>query len=65
MLILSHNKISSIKNLKDNVYLEELDLSFNQIEIIENLDYLNLRKLNLMDNKLRNITGLENLKSII
>jgi protein phosphatase 1 regulatory subunit 7 len=54
-----------IENLRDVKYLEELDLSYNQIEIIENLDHLNLKKLNLMNNCIRNITGLDNLKTLV
>jgi Leucine-rich repeat (LRR) protein len=42
-----------------------LDLSFNQIEIIENLDGLRLQKLNLMNNKIRSISGLDNLETLL
>jgi Leucine-rich repeat (LRR) protein len=65
VLILRNNRIIKIENLNNVNYLEELDLSYNQIEIIENLDHLNLRKLNLMNNCVRNITGLDNLSKLI
>lgn len=65
ILILNHNNISKIENLLDNRYLENLDLSYNEIEVIENLEGLNLQKLNLMNNKIKQITGLENLTNLI
>lgn len=64
-LILKYNQISKIENLNENYYLENLDLSYNGIEIIENLDNSNLQKLNLMNNKIRGISGLDNLNSLI
>jgi protein phosphatase 1 regulatory subunit 7 len=60
-----NNKITKIENLRENQYLDNLDLSYNQIEFIENLDHLNLKKLNLMNNCIRNITGLDNLTSLL
>lgn len=65
VLILNHNKISKIENLSDNCYLENLDLSYNEIEIIENLDNLRIQRLNLMNNRIRSISGLENLDCLI
>ena len=65
VLILHHNQISKIHNLEENRYLENLDLSFNNIEIVEGLDWLPLQKLNMMGNKIRNITGLENLNLLL
>jgi Leucine-rich repeat (LRR) protein len=64
-LILNNNYICKIENLSENFYLEHLDLSFNQIEIIENLDGLRLQKLNLMNNKIRSISGLDNLETLL
>lgn len=64
-MILNHNDIKKIENLQDNPYLEHLDLSYNQIEIIENLDGLNLHKLNLMNNRIKLITGLDQLINLI
>ena len=48
-------------------YLEELDLAYNQIENIENLDALGpcLQKLNLMGNKIKKLSGLDNLAALI
>jgi protein phosphatase 1 regulatory subunit 7 len=65
IILLRNNRIIKIENLKNVNYLEELDLSYNQIEVIENLDHLNLRKLNLMNNCIRNISGLDNLKTLV
>jgi len=64
-LILNHNNIKKIENLQENPYLEHLDLSYNEIEVIENLDGLNLQKLNLMNNRIKLITGLDNLPNLI
>ena len=64
-LILNNNQISKIENLAENYYLESLDLSFNQIELIENLDGLRLQKFNLMNNKIRSISGLDNLETLL
>ena len=62
---MKHNKIVKIDNLQENIYLEELDLSYNEIEIIENLDNLSIQKLNLMCNKLRSISGFTKLTSLL
>ncbi len=65
VLILHHNQIDKIQNLNQNPYLENLDLSFNNIPIIEDLDGLPLQKLNLMNNRIKSISGLDNLNQLI
>lgn len=40
-------------------------MSYNNIETIMNLDNLNIQSLNLMNNRIKNITGLENIPSLI
>ena len=66
-LILSNNNISKIDGLSSCEFLEELDLSNNHIETIENLDALGpcLTKLNLSSNKIKNLSGLDNLTTLM
>lgn len=64
-LNLSHNAIQKIENLNENYFLLELDLSYNFIEKIENLENLNCNILNLMNNNLREITGLDDLNMLM
>ena len=40
-------------------------MSQNQIEVIENLENSRLHKLNLMNNKIKILTGLDNLSSLL
>ena len=42
-----------------------MDLGYNNIELITNLDDLAIQRLNLMNNRIRNITGLDNLQGLI
>ena len=67
VLILSNNNISKIDGLSTCEFLEELDLSNNHIENIENLDPLGscLIKLNLSSNKIKKISGLDNLTTLM
>ena len=67
ILILSNNNISKIDGLSTCEFLEELDLSNNHIENIENLEPLSscLTKLNLSSNRIKKITGLDNLTSLM
>jgi Leucine-rich repeat (LRR) protein len=66
ILILHHNSIKKIDGLETGNCLEELDLSYNKIEVIENLDNLggSLLKLNLECNNIKKISGLENLTNL-
>lgn len=79
-LDLYQNKIKAIENIQHLTYLEYvseiryraifsifrfLDLSFNEIRIIENLDTLvNMKSLLLANNKIERIQGLDNLTLI-
>ena len=67
ILLLSNNNISKIDGLSTCEFLEELDLSNNHIENIENLDPLGscLIKLNLSSNKIKKISGLDNLTTLM
>lgn len=65
-LDLAANNISAIdKDLSCLKNLSELDLSFNQIDKIDNLDKLTfLSKLDIWNNKLTSIAGLDNLTKL-
>jgi len=63
-LILDNNKINKIEGLSKNVCLVNLSIQNNKIEIIENLDGLNLEVLNLAQNKIKMINGLQTLKQL-
>ena len=67
VLLLSNNNISKIDGLSTCEFLEELDLSYNHIENIENLDSLGpcLTKLNLCCNRIKKLSGLDNLTSLM
>ncbi|MHA1698200.1 MAG: leucine-rich repeat domain-containing protein [Promethearchaeota archaeon] len=58
-------RITDIQGLDQLVFLEDLNLEFNDIVEIEGLNNLvNLKRLRLGNNKICNITGLENLKKL-
>lgn len=63
-LNLSYNKITTIEKLSENLMLFEINLSFNYIEFINNLDNLNINRLNLCGNKLKDLSGLEKLNKL-
>ncbi len=60
------NQISSINNdLGCLIHLQELDLSYNQIESIDKLwNLINLISLQLQNNQIKKISGLDNLKKL-
>jgi Leucine-rich repeat (LRR) protein len=60
-LNLNNNNIISIKGIETNKNLEILQLNYNKITDIENLDELNLTELHLFGNSIKVIRGLQRL----
>lgn len=60
----SSNKIKSLVSLPNLPLLEELDLSFNSIELITNLRTPKLKTLNLSNNKIRLVEGFQNCRNL-
>lgn len=63
-LFISNNKIREIRGLSSLKTLIFLELDYNEISVIENLDYLNIEFLHLKGNKITRITNIHNLKSL-
>jgi hypothetical protein len=65
ILTLCNLNIPRIVNLQECIKVETLDLSANQIQVIEGLESLTkLRVLNLSDNKITKIEGLDKQKNL-
>ncbi|CAD8126984.1 unnamed protein product [Paramecium sonneborni] len=64
-LSLRSMKVTKIENLDQLVLLQELNLSHNNITKIENLRLPSLKELNLSDNFIKSMHGLEFLPSLI
>ena len=64
MVVVPYNNICNISGVEKNTTLKELDLSYNRLELIENLDDLNLNRLDLEGNKIFLLTGLKKLKKL-
>ncbi len=70
-LDLSHNKITDVGVLKNNLKLQELDLSYNCLDTTDNKNSImslnrlsKLQKLNLENNKINDISPISNLTDI-
>jgi hypothetical protein len=63
---LSHNQISNIIHLQDCHWLSDLDLSCNRISVLSNLSRVvgNLLHLNLSNNLISNLDGIEKLYAL-
>lgn len=59
VLLLSNNSIEKIEGLSSLQYLKVLDLSHNTIRNIENLENMNITELNMSNNKLTDLKGLQ------
>ncbi|XP_073437082.1 leucine-rich repeat and guanylate kinase domain-containing protein [Dendrobates tinctorius] len=63
-LILNNNHIQEIIGLEKCTSLKHVNLAHNNINTISGFGSLPIRMLNLASNQIKNITGLENLKSL-
>ncbi|XP_073508589.1 leucine-rich repeat and guanylate kinase domain-containing protein isoform X2 [Phyllobates terribilis] len=63
-LILNNNNIQEIISLEKCTSLKHVNLAHNNIHTINGFGSLPIRMLNLASNQIKNITGLENLKSL-
>ena len=63
-LLVGHNLIRKIEGLSTLFFLQVLDLSDNDINVIQGLDHLPIRELSLAGNNLLTLHGLDNLKEL-